>query len=222
MTHYKFNEVSDKEALGVNVSFTDKIGEELVADLGLGKGFNEYGVRENEDGSIDVIFRAMEPGVRKGFKVTEDFLRGVASKEYGRLPFQMDHSKAQRKNVGYVDGDNVWFRNGALGLVGHIPDTGNSVRSDVIADFTHEPPAIQNGSVSFDHRTVELDFPDDPEDPVELLDAELSEFSLTPFPGGYDRDSGGLSAAFSDLRSESEKGRQRYSVSRKPYTIIER
>lgn len=228
------------EPLGTTVNFADEVGEGLVFDLGVNNpdGFNEYGVRENQDGSIDVIFRAMEPGIRNGYEVSETFLKKVARTDYsGRLPFQQSHSFHQRDNVGWVESDRVWFQNDALWTMGHVPNTGSSVRNDVIADFTHEPPAIQHGSVQFDQSSIEIDWPEDfdPWDPDEdrnptFIDGKLMEFSLTPFPGGYDKESGGLSPAFDRLKEAKANAKQSqggndgkvFNISRRPYQITER
>jgi len=161
----------------------------------LDDGFNEYGVRENKDGSVDVRFKAMEPGTRKGYEIGSAFLKNVASHEYGKLPVQLDHSESQRANVGYITPDNITFQNGALFLQPHVPSTGSSVREDLLADFTHEPPQVTDGSVSFDQKTVEVEPPSGKEDGPKFVDARLKEFSFTPFPAGYDN--GGLTPAFS-------------------------
>lgn len=162
-------------------------------------GFNKYGVRENhgDDGeleSIDVVYRAMEPGLRKNIRVKPEFLQGVVEgfSEIGSLPAQYDHSQSQRANVGRVT--HAWYGQDALYLMSNIPNTGSSIRSDTIADFTHEPPAITDGSVGFG-RDYEIEYNSDTKE-YEFADATLREFSFTPFPAGYDE--GGLSAAFSD------------------------
>ncbi len=184
------NDYKIDEELSFNVSFARPIG--LPAE----SGFNRYGVKEYEDGSIDVIFSAMEPGLRKGIRVTSEFLDKVARNFSDGLPMQLDHSQGQLANVGYVK--DVKFADNFLRLVGHIPNTGNSVRSDVIADFTHEPPAINDGSVGFgnDYR---IERNDDGE--PEFVDATMVEFSLTPFPAGYDE--GGLSPQFAHAAREA-------------------
>lgn len=246
MTQHKetpSNESADTgQPLGANLSFTDEVGEGLVFDLGVDnpEGFNEYGVRLNDDGSVDVLFRAMEPGIRNNFKVTASFLQNVARTRYpARIPFQQDHSDSQRDNVGWINPENIWFDvsgGNALWTMGHIPNTGSSVRDDVIADFTHDPPAIQHGSVNFDRQTVDVEWPEDyrPLDPEEdrnpeLIDGKLKEFSLTPFPGGYDKDTGGLSPAFSQLHdseapkpTESTGSGKAYSISHRSYRITRR
>jgi hypothetical protein len=157
-------------------------------------GFNEYGVRKNlnDDGdllSIDVLYRAMEPGLRKNVRITSEFLGRVAGNFSRPIPFQFDHSNSQRANIGTIQ--RVWS-NDALWLLGNIPNTGSSVRSDTIADFTYDPPAITDGSVGFGH-DYDVEFNEDAEEYV-FVNATLREFSATPFPAGYDN--GGLSAAF--------------------------
>lgn len=186
------------EQYGLNFSFSQPRQETLKQ---FDRGFNDHGVRENDDGSVDVIFRAIEAGKRDNgsatFEIPESFLQSTVNDySYNRIPFQMDHSQSQMSNVGHIEGSNVWFSDGAIGLMGHIPNTGNSVREDVIADFTHEPPAIQDGSVQFKPDTVEYEFTDD--ENIRLIEGKMLEFSLTPFPGGYG-ESGGLSPAFSTL-----------------------
>lgn len=173
---------------GVNVEFS-KPPLSILDD-----GFNEYGVRENEDGSVDVRFEAMEPGVRKNVNITTDFLQNVVSHDYDRIPLQMDHSESQRANAGYIDPEYLDF-NGKVVLQAHVPNTGSSIRDDIIADFTHEPPQIKDISLSFDPRTVEIMEPENRGDPPKFADARLREVSLTPFPAGYDN--GGLTPAFS-------------------------
>lgn len=164
-------------------------------------GFNQYGVRENLDDdaldSIDVIFSAMKPGVRKGIEVTPRFLRNVAGGYSGSVPFMLDHSEEQLSQVGRITDAKFSEEYQDLRLIGNIPNTGNSVKSDVISDFTHSPPAIDDGSVGFNPRTLEFSEPENSEDAVaRFTDGELIEFSLTPFPAGYDE--GGLSPAFSE------------------------
>ena len=165
------------------------------------EGFNEYGVRENVvDGeleSLDVMFYAMEPGIRKNLEITPEFLQYVAE-ESSDVPLMLDHSDSQLANVGTVT-ERV-FNDGRLGVVANIPNTGSSVRSDVIADFRHSPPAIGDGSVGFDPRSIELSQPDSDEADARFERATLREFSLTPFPAGYDN--GGLTPAFSDSIDE--------------------
>lgn len=168
----------------------------------LSEGFNEYGVRENTDDetgeldSVDVMYRAMEPGPpdeRKGVRITEEFLRNVASKEYSQPPFMLDHEEGTLNKLGHVR--RVFYEKGALYVVNRIPNTGSSVKSDVISDYTHEPPAIQDGSVGFkrDYEIV-VNEADEPE----MKDGKLREFSTTPFPGGYDEGGVQATAAFSD------------------------
>lgn len=164
----------------------------------LADGYNEYGVKEvyNDDGELDrveFLFEAMQPGdpeSRNGFDITADFLQNVAGHDYStEVPFQMSHDRDQRSNAGYIDG--AWFNSDALRLHGYVPNTGNALRTDVIADLTHHPPALRDGSVSFG-RTFDYVITD--EGHVRPTDARLQEFSATPFPGGYD--DGGLKAQF--------------------------
>ncbi len=184
-------ELTIDEELAFNVSFS------LPDALGRPDGFNKYGVKEYEDGSIDVIFAAMEPGVRKGIRVTDEFLSRVARNFSDALPLQLDHDKGQLSNVGHLK--DVRFSDGFLRVLAHIPNTGNSVRTDVIADFTHEPPAINDGSVGFgnDYR-IERNDAGEPE----FVDATMVEFSLTPFPAGYGSH-GGLSPQFAKAAREA-------------------
>lgn len=178
----------DNGKFGVNVEFS------RPAQSILGDGFNEWGVRENEDGSVDVRFEAMEPGERRGAMVTPEFLQNVTQHDYDRIPVQLDHSDSQRANVGYIDPSKLQFSE-KLALQAHFPNTGSSVRDDIIADFTHEPPQIQDLSVSFDPSTVEVEPPSERGDAPEFVDARLREVSLTPFPAGYDN--GGITPEFS-------------------------
>lgn len=186
---------SDDDPVGLNISFSVP---ELIE---LDEGFNKYGVREHDDGSIDVIFAAMEPGERKGIEVTAEFLQKVASHSYSdRIPLQYDHSHSQRANVGWIEPENVKFRDEFLKVKAHIPNTGSQIRTDTIADFTHDPPAISDGSVGFDWQSITIEQPNDRDETPKFTDARLQEFSLTPFPAGYDN--GGLSPAFSSAISD--------------------
>lgn len=181
------------EDFGFGLNITFSAPEIIVRDE---DGFNEYGVREHEDGSIDVIFAAMEPGERKGIEVTDAFLRRVASHQYGdRLPLQYDHSHSQRANVGWIEPQNIKFADGFLKVMAHIPNTGSQIRTDTISDFTHDPPAISDGSVGFDFSSIKVERSNDRNETPKFVDARLQEFSLTPFPAGYDN--GGLSPQFS-------------------------
>lgn len=173
---------------GINVEF-NQLPEQAITD-----GFNKYGVRENDDGSLDVRFNVMEPGVRRGAEVTPDFLQNVVSHDYSNIPVQLDHSKSQRANVGFVDPSEVQFAD-FLQAQAHIPNTGSSIRSDVISDFTHDPPLITDISVGFHPRSVEVEPPASRDGNPVFVDARIKEFSLTPFPAGYDN--GGLTPEFS-------------------------
>ena len=191
----------DTSRIDADLEFSAATSAPVDAEFSV-DGFNEYGVRENrsDEGeleSIDVVYRAMEPGLRKNIRVTPDFLRSVAANfsEVAGAPTQYDHSKSQRANVGRIS--RAWFGSNALYLMNNIPNTGSSVRSDTISDFLHEPPAITDGSVGFG-RDYEIAYNDETEE-YEFVDATIREFSLTPFPAGYD--TGGLSAAFSEAVS---------------------
>ena len=191
---------SDAETDSVGWNITFSLPERVVDSLG--DGFNRYGVREHEDGSIDVIYAAMEPGVRRGVEVTEQFLQNVANYNYGgRFPLQYDHSHSQRANVGWIEPSNIKYSDGFLKVMAHIPNTGSQIRTDTINDFTHDPPAITNGSVGFDPRTIEVEAPSERGENPTFVDAQLQEFSLTPFPAGYDN--GGLTPAFSEVVGEA-------------------
>ena len=190
----KTSRTGSGNSLGWNIQFS--VPESVVDTLG--DGFNKYGVREHDDGSIDVIFAAMEPGVRHNIEVTPSFLSNVARHDYGgRIPLQYDHSHSQRANVGWIEPGNIKFSDGFLRVMAHIPNTGSQIRTDTINDFTHDPPAISDGSVGLDPRTIEVERPSERGEKPVFVDARLQEFSLTPFPAGYD--SGGLTPAFSEV-----------------------
>lgn len=181
------NDTSGK--FGINLEYA------AVPRSRLGDQFNEHGVRVNEDGSVDVRFKAMEPGVRRGIDITSEFLDSVATNANGQIPLQLDHSDSQRANVGFIDPTQVKFVDGFMQVQAHVPNTGSSVRDDVIADFTHTPPQITDISVGFDPKSVEVEPPSSRDDNPQFVDANIREFSLTPFPAGYDN--GGLTPAFS-------------------------
>jgi len=207
---------------GMNVRFSAP-AEEALTD-----GFNRYGVRENDDGSLDVRFDAMEPGVRRGIEITPEFLRRTVRKDYDRIPLQLDHSDSQRANVGYIDPGNIQFNDGVLQVQAHIPDTGSDVRNDVIADFKHEPPQITDISVSFAKDSVEIEGGKSRGETPQFVDGRYREFSLTPFPAGYDE--GGLTPAFSsaiDDAIDSESGASASDnatseLIERPHTLIEK
>jgi len=179
---------NDKQTeVGVNVTFSYPEDAALPES-----GFNRHGVKEHEDGSIDVIFKAMEPGTWKGIEITESFLRDVAQTSGEKVPIQMNHSFDQMDNVGWTK--EVKFSDGFLRVKFHVPNTGSEVRSNVIADFTHDPPAITDGSVGFDPSTLKVERTDDGE--PRFKKADFIEFSLTPFPSGYDN--GGITPQFSE------------------------
>lgn len=179
-------EYDEDAAFGINLEYS------VVPKEALSEGFNRHGVRENDDGSLDVRFNAMEPGVRRGIEITPEFLRSVAGGVDGRIPLQLDHSKNQLKNAGYIEAGNIQFGGEFLQVQAHIPNTGSSVRNDVIADFSHDPPQVTDISISFDPRSVEVDTSGDK---PQFVSGDIREFSLTPFPAGYD--DGGLTPEFS-------------------------
>lgn len=203
---------------GMNLEFS------VIPQEALSEGFNQYGIRENDDGSIDFRFNAMEPGERKGVNITPEFLRNVVSHDYSRIPVQMDHSNSQMANVGYVEPDKIQF-NDMLQLQGHIPNTGSSVKDDIISDFTHEPPMIDGISVGYDPRTVKVRKGERGE-PPEFVDARIREFSLTPFPAGYDN--GGLTPEFSAaveqavIAGEEEEPEPTSNLITRPHILFEK
>ena len=165
----------------------------------LAEGFNIHGVRENyvddELESIDVIFNAMEPGIRKGVEITPEFLDGMAQNAHSGLPVQYDHSHSQRANVGTLK--ETKFSENFFKVMLNIPNTGSSIRTDTIADFTHTSgPQITDGSIGLNPASIEFEESDSNDADVKFVDAELIEFSLTPFPGGYDN--GGIANSFSE------------------------
>lgn len=183
----------EEQIAGFNVQLQTPSAETLA------DGFNIHGVRENyvddELESIDVIYNAMEPGIRKGVEITPEFLEGVAQRSHEGTPVQYDHSRSQRANVGTLT--ETKFADGFLKLMFNIPNTGSSLRSDTIADFTHSTgPQITDGSVGFNPSSIEFEEAESDEAEARFVDAELIEFSLTPFPGGYDN--GGIANSFSE------------------------
>lgn len=176
----------------INVEFETHPNLALQRD-----GFNKHGVRINDDGSVDARFLAMEPGIRRGAKITAEFLDSVAENATERVPVQLDHSKSQLANVGFIKPNNVKFGGNFLQLQPHFPDTGNSKRKDVLSDFKHDPPQVQDISVGFDPRSIELDTSGvEDNKPPRFVNGQLREVSLTPFPAGYDH--GGLTPEFSE------------------------
>lgn len=197
--------MTDSLEIDEELSFSASFGNpdpEAIAD-----GFNQFGVRENvdEEGklrSVDVNYEAMEPGEpesRNGVRITEDFLREVASKDYsGDEPFMMDHTRKTLSKAGHVR--DVWFSDeaGKLMVQARIPNTGARTHEELIKRFTYEPPTVTNGSIGFgDSYEAVRNENGEPE----LADAKLQEFSTTPFPGGYD--DGGLRAAFAEAATDA-------------------
>lgn len=210
-----FSEDEPDRQVGMNLEFQSP--RQAVLD----DGFNEHGVRVNSDGSLDVRFNAMEPGVRRGVEISEGFLSNVVAHDYSDIPLQLDHSQSQLANVGQIDPQHLQF-NDLLQVQAHIPDTGSSVRDDVIADFTHEPPQVTDISVAFHPQSIEVEHSRRGETP-RLIDAKIREFSLTPFPAGYDN--GGLTPAFSEAVEAafcgcSEDDDAESYLQKQPHTLI--
>jgi hypothetical protein len=200
------NRTESAYALEQEVRFSSDFG--TPDRKALAEGFNEYGVRENytEDGerleSVDVVFRAMEPGPpekRNGFRITESFLDKVAQKEYNGPPFKVSHNRNALEQLGRVE--KVFRKGDGLYVQTNIPNTGSSAKDDAIADFTHEPPALQDGSLGFGHSfEVEMNGNGEPK-PV---DGKIEEFSVVSVPGGYD--DGGVEAASAFKKALGDPG----------------
>jgi hypothetical protein len=188
-----------------DIDFSHSEFEERV-----GAGFNEHGVRENrtDDGeleSVDVIYEAMEPGPpenRNGVRITEDFLDKVAGKDYSPNPPHLkDHDdKNSWARIGEVR--DAWFssRLGKLMLMTRTPNIeGSRNHQEAVARYTHDPPAIRDGSLGFgqDYEAVRND-----DGEPEMRDGKFREFSTVNFPGGYDE--GGVGAAFAEAIEESD------------------
>lgn len=180
--------------------FTERVGD----------GFSEHGVRENTDDdgsveSVDVIFEAMEPGPperRNGVRITEEFLEKVADKDYNPNPPHLkDHDdKDTFARIGEVR--DAWFSDQLekLLLMTRTPNIeGSSNHQEAVARYTHEPPAIRDGSLGFgnDYEAVMND-----NDEPEMRDGKFREFSTTNFPGGYDE--GGVNTAFAEAIDDAE------------------
>ena len=197
------SEQNDRVGFNVSVGVSKR---EALAD-----GYNEYGVRENYSDdddleSIDVIFEAMEPGVRKGVEITSEFLQFVANNSESGVPAMLDHSSSQLAKAGNVT--DVKFSDNFLRVKVNVPNTGSSVKEDIIADFTHDPPDIQDGSVGFDTDSIEFTEPESEDAHAKFQEAKLQEFSFTPFPGGYDE--GGLTPKFSEMVDEFAVGEKEW------------
>ena len=184
----------------------DFTSEEFVERVG--EGFNEHGVRTNEteDGdlhSVDVIFAAMEPGPperRNGVRITESFLKNVASKNYdSEPPHLLNHNKRDTfSKIGDVK--EVWYSDlhEKLFIQARVPNTGGPTHTEAIARYTFEPPSIRDGSIGLGNDyTVVKNAQDEPE----LQDGSLQEFSAVNFPGGYD--DGGVAPAFAEAATEA-------------------
>lgn len=186
-----------------DIDFTHDEFQERV-----GVGFNEHGVRKNFDGnddleSVDVVFEAMEPGPperRNGVRITEEFLDKVAGKDYSPNPPHLkDHNdKDTFSNIGEVR--DAWFsdRLNKLMLMTRTPNIeGSRNHQEAVARYTHNPPAIRDGSLGFG-QNYEAVMNDDGE--PEMKDGKFREFSTVNFPGGYDE--GGVNTAFAEAVEE--------------------
>lgn len=156
----------------------------------LKEGFNRHGVKDTED-RVEFVFEAMQPGMRNGVKITEDFLQQVAENHENEAPLQLNHDRSMQANVGRVE--DVWFSDGALRLRGYVPKTGADTHEEFVNRLTYDPPQAQNGSVGFG---MQYEMTRDDDGNPMLADGTMQEFSFTPFPGGYDEDTGGLKAQF--------------------------
>lgn len=176
----------------------------------VGTGFNEYGVRKNfnDEGdleSVDVIYQAMEPGPpeeRNGVRITDSFLDKVGGKDYSnRPPHLKDHNdKDTFARIGDVR--NAWFsdRLDKLMLMTRTPNIeGSQNHQEAVARYTHEPPAIRDGSLGFGNNYTAVRNEDGE---PEMKDGKFREFSTVNFPGGYDE--GGVNAAFAEAIEDAE------------------
>ena len=199
-------DIDEELAFAASAPDLDFSAEEFTERVG--DGFNEHGVRTNEDDdgnlhSVDVIFAAMEPGPperRNGVRITSDFLRNVARQNYERdPPHLLDHQKRDSfAKIGDVK--DVWYSDfhDKLFLMARVPNTGGPTHTEAIARYTFEPPSIRDGSVGLgnDYTVVKND-----DGEPELVDGSLQEFSTVNFPGGYDE--GGVAPAFGEAAAEA-------------------
>jgi hypothetical protein len=166
-------------------------------------GFNEHGVRENKNESgeltsVDVVYEAMQPGPpenRNGVRITEEFLRTVAGKDYSQQePYMLGHSEKPLDEVGKMR--DVWFSGVAnkLMVMNRVFNTGAATHDEVISRLTHTPPTMTDGSVGLGNNYQAIINDDDE---PELVDGKIREFSTVPFPGGYD--DGGVGLPSSDF-----------------------
>jgi len=181
---------ADGQELAFAASTVAPKRQEIVSE------FNQYGIRKNtnDEGdlvSVDAVYEAMEPGPpedRNGARITSEFLKKLAEKDYSNNPpYMMDHTKKTLSQIGFVK--DVWFNENTetLMVMARAYNTGSQTHDEVINRLTFEPPTVTDGSVGLDD-SYEYEKNDDGE--IELTDARIREFSTTPFPGGYDE--GGL------------------------------
>lgn len=198
--------IEETLAFSASVPRNDDLDFSAFADR-VGDGFNDYGVRENydEDGtleSVDVLYEAMQPGPpenRNGVRITQDFLRAVASKEYNDPPHLRDHEdKNTFARIGRMKDAFFSDATESMWVMTRTPNIeGSQAYQEAIARYTHEPPEITDGSVGFGNQ-YEAVRNDDGE--PELVDGKIREFSTVNFPGGYD--DGGVRAAFAEAVEE--------------------
>jgi hypothetical protein len=188
-----------------DIDFSHSEFEERV-----GTGFSDHGVRENTDEegnieSVDVIYEAMEPGPperRNGVRITEEFLKDVADKDYTPNPPHLkDHNdKDTFSRIGEVR--DVWFseRLDKLMLMTRTPNIeGSRNHQEAVARYTHDPPAIRDGSLGFGSNYEAVRNSDGE---PEMKSGKFREFSTVNFPGGYDE--GGVNTAFAEAIEDSE------------------
>jgi hypothetical protein len=199
-----------EETLSFHASRPDEDMDFSQFEDQVGLGFNEHGVRENRDEageleSVDVIFKAMEPGPpedRNGVRITDTFLENVASKDYtDNPPHLKDHQTRDTfARIGEVR--QAWFSQGVdnLMLMTRTPNIeGSQNHQEAIARYTHSPPQITDGSLGFGNN-YEAAMNDDGE--PEMQDGKFREFSTVNFPGGYDE--GGVNSAFADAIEDAD------------------
>jgi hypothetical protein len=188
-----------------DIDFSHSEFEERV-----GTGFSDHGVRKNTDEegnveSVDVIYEAMEPGPperRNGVRITEEFLKDVADKDYTPNPPHLkDHNdKDTFSRIGEVR--DVWFseRLDKLMLMTRTPNIeGSRNHQEAVARYTHDPPAIRDGSLGFGSNYEAVRNSDGE---PEMKSGKFREFSTVNFPGGYDE--GGVNTAFAEAIEDSE------------------
>lgn len=162
------------------------------------EGFNEYGIRETRDTDgklehVDALYEGMEAGPpqdRNGVRITKEFLKTVAEKDYSgsdKPQFMLDHSSDTLSKIGEIV--KVWYSEtrDKLMFIARVYNTGSETHTEIIKRMKHEPPQITNVSAGFQN---EYEAEKNEEGETELVDGRIVEVSATPFPAGYE--SGGL------------------------------